>query len=236
MPRPSLLTLRAVTKGYRNGEVLTPVLHGVDLEVRHGDYIALMGSSGSGKSTLMNLIGLLDRCDTGPIDLQGRDVGALDSDAQAVIRNGRIGFVFQSFNLLRRLSVLENVALPVMYGGAGRKAALVCAREMLKKVHLSDLADRLPNQLSGGQQQRVAIARALVNRPQLLLADEPTGNLDTRTTSDVLDVFNWLNREEGLTIVLVTHEPDVALRSHRLVRLSDGRIAFDGPPEGSAYK
>ena len=233
--RMPVLSLRSVTKIYRSGDVATPVLHGVDLDVTDGDYIALMGSSGSGKSTLMNLAGLLDRCDGGNILLGGRDVGELDEDDHARLRSQHIGFVFQSFNLLRRMNVLDNVALPLIYSGVARPAARARAGDMLKQVGLAALSARAPQQLSGGQQQRVAIARALVNRPRLLLADEPTGNLDTRTTSDVLDIFERLNRDEGLTIMLVTHEPDVALRSRRLVRLKDGRVDFDGEPAEQAH-
>lgn len=237
-PQPApipVLSLRAVTKSYRTGDLTTPVLHGVDLDVCDGDYIALMGSSGSGKSTLMNLAGLLDRCDDGSIALGGRDVSELDEEAYAEWRGRHIGFVFQSFNLLGRMSVLDNVALPLLYAGATRQMARSRAREMLEQVGLVTLVERSPKQLSGGQQQRVAIARALINRPRLLLADEPTGNLDTRTTDEVLDIFERLNCQECLTIMLVTHEPAVALRSRRLVRLKDGRVAFDGPPAEQAH-
>jgi putative ABC transport system ATP-binding protein len=225
----SLLALSGITKAYRNGDIATPVLHGIDLAVRRGEYLALMGPSGSGKSTLMNLLGLLDRADTGRFALDGQDVTHLSTAEQAEARSRSIGFVFQSFNLLKRMDAAENVALPMVYAGMGRAAARARAVELLEQVGLRGLGKRRPNQLSGGQQQRVAIARALANRPPLLLADEPTGNLDSQTTEEVLALLGQLNREQGLTIVIVTHESDVAAHAQRLVRLRDGRIEFDGP-------
>jgi len=231
----AVLALHGITKSYRTGDVVTPVLHGIDLSVQRGDYLALMGSSGSGKSTLMNLMGLLDRCDEGQLLLQGRDVSQLSTAEHASLRNREIGFVFQSFNLLKRMSVLDNVALPLIYAGKSRSVARARAQTLLGQVGLGDLAKRMPNQLSGGQQQRVAIARSLANEAPLLLADEPTGNLDTQTTVEVLAILERLNREMGLTIVLVTHEPDVALQAKRLVRLKDGRVAFDGAPAEQAH-
>ncbi len=225
-----VIDARGLTKSYRNGDIVTPVLHGVDLLVPRGDFVALMGPSGSGKSTLMNLLGLLDRADAGSYALDGRDVVALSASQQAVARNRSIGFVFQSFNLLKRMNVLENVALPLVYAGLGRRAARERAQVLLQQVGLGELGHRMPNQLSGGQQQRVAIARALVNQPPLLLADEPTGNLDTRTTEEVLGLLGQLNREQGLTIVVVTHEADVAAHGKRLVRLKDGVVVYDGAP------
>ena len=227
----SLITLAGVAKSYRNGEIVTPVLHGIDLAVGAGEYVALMGPSGSGKSTLMNLLGLLDRADSGHYHLAGRDVTQLSAAQQAEVRNQTMGFVFQSFNLLKRMNVAENVALPLLYAGSSRKAARARADELLAQVGLAGLAHRLPSQLSGGQQQRVAIARALACKPPLLLADEPTGNLDTQTTEDVLSLLDSLNAEHGLTIVVVTHENDVAAHARRLVRLKDGQVVYDGVPK-----
>jgi len=231
----ALITLQGVAKSYRNGEIVTPVLHDIQLDIAAGEYVALMGPSGSGKSTLMNLLGLLDRADTGQYHLAGRDVTQLSAAQQAEVRNQTLGFVFQSFNLLKRMNVAENVALPLLYAGATRRAARERAHELLAQVGLDGLAHRLPSQLSGGQQQRVAIARALACRPALLLADEPTGNLDTQTTAEVLALLDSLNREQGLTIVVVTHENDVAAHARRLVRLKDGRIVFDGAPVGGRH-
>jgi putative ABC transport system ATP-binding protein len=225
-----LIELSGIAKSYVTGDVKTPVLHGIDLQVQKGDYVALMGPSGSGKSTLMNLLGLLDRADTGSYHLDDKEVTTLNASQHAEVRNKTIGFVFQSFNLLKRMNVLENVALPLLYAGMGRAKAKLRAQELLDQVGLAALGHRMPNQLSGGQQQRVAIARALVNSPPVLLADEPTGNLDTTTTEEVLGVIDQLNREQGLTIILVTHEIDVARHAKRLVRLKDGRIVFDGAP------
>lgn len=229
-----VIHMQAVSKSYRNGEVVTPVLHDIDLSIGKGEYVALMGPSGSGKSTLMNLLGLLDRADSGRYTLAGRDVTQLNAAAQATVRNQTIGFVFQSFNLLQRMNVLENVALPLLYAGQSRTDARVRGQELLEQVGLGELSKRLPSQLSGGQQQRVAIARALTCKPPLLLADEPTGNLDTQTAEGVLELLDKLNREQGLSIVLVTHENDVAAHAKRLVRLKDGRVVFDGVPGGAA--
>jgi len=224
-----LIDIRGVVKTYVSGSVETPVLHGVDLRVERGDFVSIMGQSGSGKSTLMNILGCLDQATGGIYLLDGVDTLTLGRAELADIRNRTIGFVFQSFNLIKRMSVAENVALPLIYAGVGRARAQTRAVQELERVGLGEFARRTPNQLSGGQQQRVAIARALVTDPPLLLADEPTGNLDTHTSDDIMHSFGALNRERGITIVLVTHEADVAAYSRRLVRLKDGRVLFDGP-------
>ena len=224
----ALIDIEHVVKTYRSGNVETPVLHGVDLLVQRGDFVSIMGQSGSGKSTLMNILGCLDQASSGTYLLDGVDTLTLGRAQLADIRNRTIGFVFQSFNLIKRMDVLENVALPLIYGGVGRAKAHARAMTELERVGLGDFARRTPSQLSGGQQQRVAIARALVTDPPLLLADEPTGNLDTHTSDDIMRSFQQLNRERGITVVLVTHEADVAAYSRRLVRLKDGHVMFDG--------
>lgn len=225
----ALIQLAGITKSYATaGGVDVPVLHGIDLTIEHGELLAIMGHSGSGKSTLMNVLGCLDTPSGGQYLLDGRDVSALDDAELAAVRNRSIGFVFQGFNLLKRMSTEDNVALPLAYAGVGRAEASRRARERLRDTGLADFASRLPNQLSGGQQQRVAIARALVNEPPLVLADEPTGNLDTRTSEEIMEVFRKLNAERGITVVLVTHEPDIARSARRLVRLKDGLIIYDG--------
>ncbi|MEW7848705.1 ABC transporter ATP-binding protein [Massilia aurea] len=225
----ALIDIRGVVKTYLSGAVETPVLHGVDLRVERGDFVSIMGQSGSGKSTLMNILGCLDQATGGTYLLNGVDTRTLGRAELADIRNRTIGFVFQSFNLIKRMSVAENVALPLIYAGVSRATAQARAVQELERVGLGEFARRTPSQLSGGQQQRVAIARALVTDPPLLLADEPTGNLDTHTSDDIMTSFGALNRERGITIVLVTHEPDVAAYSQRLVRLKDGRVLYDGP-------
>lgn len=225
----ALLELEEITKTYHSGEMAVPVLRGVTLEVRAGEYVALMGSSGSGKSTLMNILGCLDRPSSGRYRLDGAEVSQLDADARARIRNRKIGFVFQSFNLLRRTSAIENVLMPLTYTHPEPREAEARARAkmLLERVGLGARIDHEPSQLSGGQQQRVAIARSLINSPSILLADEPTGNLDSQTTEEVLALFQELNEQEGITIILVTHESDVAARAQRIVRLHDGKIQSD---------
>jgi putative ABC transport system ATP-binding protein len=225
----TLIDIRGVTKSYFSGSVETKVLFGIDLQVPHGDFLAVMGQSGSGKSTLMNIFGCLDQATGGSYLLNGIDTRTLSRAELAMIRNRTIGFVFQSFNLIKRMNVAENVALPLIYAGVARAKAHAKALAELDRVGLADYAKRTPSQLSGGQQQRVAIARALVGDPPLILADEPTGNLDTQTSSDIMRSFQQLNAERGITILLVTHEPDIAAYSRRLVRLKDGRVVYDGP-------
>ncbi|MEP7155424.1 MAG: ABC transporter ATP-binding protein [Betaproteobacteria bacterium] len=225
----ALVRLSAVRKSYFSGRVETPVLHGIDFVMERGDFVAIMGQSGSGKSTLMNILGCLDTPTTGEHQLAGHTVNKLSRAELAILRNRTLGFVFQSFNLLKRMSVLDNVALPLLYASVPRAKARERAQIQLAKVGLGKLAARQPNQLSGGQQQRVAIARALVADPPLILADEPTGNLDTRTSTDIMAALTELNRNHGQSIILVTHEPDIAAYAKRLVRLKDGLVIYDGP-------
>ena len=216
-------------KQYENdGGQPVPVLRDIDLQIETGQFVAVMGPSGSGKSTFMNILGCLDTPTAGAYYLNGRDVAHIDADELAYLRNRTFGFVFQGFNLLKRVTALDNVALPMLYSGVGKAERRRRAMELLREVGLEPVARHLPNQLSGGQQQRVAIARALANRPQLILADEPTGNLDSHTGQEVMGIFTRLNREQGITIVLVTHEADIARCANRLVRFVDGRVAHDG--------
>ncbi|HEY8156525.1 MAG TPA: ABC transporter ATP-binding protein [Myxococcota bacterium] len=222
-----LIEVRDLWRIYELGETRVTALQGVSLEIARGELVAVMGASGSGKSTFMNVLGCLDRATRGSYRLAGRDVAGLSSDERATIRNREIGFVFQSFNLVPRTSALENVELPLVYGGVPPAEQRSRARASLRAVGLEGRDDHLPNQLSGGQQQRVAIARALVNRPSLLLADEPTGNLDTRTSLELLALFQRLNHEDGITIVLVTHEQDIARYAGRVVTFRDGGIVSD---------
>jgi putative ABC transport system ATP-binding protein len=206
-----------------------PALQSVSLSIGQGEFVAVMGPSGSGKSTFMNIVGLLDTPTGGAYRLNGQDVAGLTTDELAHVRNRVFGFVFQGFNLLKRITSGENVALPMVYSGMPRTQRRQRAAELLAKVGLAPYADTLPNRLSGGQQQRVAIARALANHPQLILADEPTGNLDTHTSEEIMNLFTELNRETGVTILVVTHENDIARYAHRLIRFKDGRVVHDGP-------
>lgn len=223
---PSVISLSGIQKAYHMGSQSLQVLKGIDLTINRGEYVALMGPSGSGKSTLMNIIGCLDTPDGGMYVLNGQPVKTLDDDELATIRNREIGFVFQQFNLLPRLSAWENVAVPLLYAGVGAKEREARAREGLAKVGLADRAHHRPNELSGGQSQRVAIARALINNPALILADEPTGNLDTKTSIEIMDLFSAIHNS-GNTVVLVTHEEDIAARTRRIVRIRDGVVESD---------
>ena len=231
-PQNAVIRIEDLVRVYKMGEVEVRALDGVSLSIAPGEFVAVMGPSGSGKSTFMNILGCLDRPTSGRYFLDGVDVSGLDRDERAEIRNGKIGFVFQSFNLLARTSALENVELPLVYSANGHaaKGRVEKARRCLAIVGLAGREDHQPSQLSGGQQQRVAIARALINDPKLMLADEPTGNLDTKTSEEVMSVFQRLN-DEGKTVVLITHESDIAEHARRIVVFRDGRIVEDRPVE-----
>jgi putative ABC transport system ATP-binding protein len=228
MNNGALVRLVDVHKTYRSGEMEVPAVRGVSIEIKRGEFVALMGASGSGKSTLMNILGCLDRPTTGHYLLDGADVSGLDRDRLADIRNRKIGFVFQNFNLLPRTSARENVELPLVYSAQHLTRAQLCekADRILASVGLAGREDHHPSQLSGGQQQRVAIARALINEPEVLLADEPTGNLDSRTSIEIMAIFQQLN-ERGITVIMVTHEPDIAAYAKRNVMMRDGVILDD---------
>ena len=231
--REPLIRIVGLRKSYVLGDVSVHALRGVDVEIAAGTFVTVVGASGSGKSTFMNILGLLDRPSGGHYLLEGEDVSGFDRDRRAVLRNRKIGFVFQNFNLLPRTSALENVELPLLYNGQphsgeerDRKAL-----GLLEAVGLGERAHHMPNQLSGGQQQRVAIARALVNDPEILLADEPTGNLDSRTSVEIMEILQRLNRDKGITILLITHEHDIAEYGHRVITFRDGRVVSDLPVE-----
>lgn len=236
MPNPQdIITLRGLTRDFPLGAEVVKVLKGIDLEIARNEYVALMGPSGSGKSTLMNLIGCLDTATGGSYELNGTDVSQLDDNELADIRNVEIGFVFQTFNLLPRSTALENVALPLVYAGLPKNEREERAKSVLDMVGLSDRMDHRPNQLSGGQRQRVAVARAMVNKPSIILADEPTGNLDTKTSLDIMELFREIHTA-GNTIILVTHEEDIAAHAHRVVRLRDGMIESDQRQKAIAHE
>jgi len=223
----ALIEVYNITKVYLLGEVRQEVLKGITLSIERGEFVIIMGPSGSGKSTFMNILGCLDTPTSGIYRLDVKDVAGLSRDALAEIRNKKVGFVFQNFNLLPRMTAIENVELPLLYNGLSKRERIERAREALRLVGLQNWERHHPNQLSGGQQQRVAIARALVNNPSIILADEPTGNLDTAASEEIMALFTELNAKQGITIILVTHEPDIALYGQRIIRFRDGRVVAD---------
>ena len=222
----NVIEIRNIIRDFKLGQEIVHVLKGIDLDIKRGEYLAIMGPSGSGKSTLMNLLGCLDTPTAGSYNLNGNDVSEMTDDELAEIRNTEIGFVFQTFNLLPRTTALENVALPMIYAGASKKQRIERATEVLNDVGLSDRMDHKPNQLSGGQRQRVAVGRALVNKPSIILADEPTGNLDTKTGMEIMGLFDDIHKA-GNTVIMVTHEEEVAAHAHRIIRLRDGMVESD---------
>lgn len=230
----SLITIDKITKMYQVGTQEVHALRGVSLTIEKGEYVSIMGTSGSGKSTLMNMIGGLDTPSTGTYILNGNNVNELNDDSLAAIRNSEIGFVFQTFNLLQRSSALDNVVLPLIYAGVAKQERIQRASQMLTDVGLGDRMDHKPSEMSGGQRQRVAVARALVNNPSLLLADEPTGNLDSRISEDVMRLFAEIHRK-GNTLIVVTHEEDIANHAHRIIRLKDGLVESDTINENPVY-
>ena len=222
----SVIKIRQITRDFFLGQEVVKVLKGIDLDIEKGEYVAFMGPSGSGKSTLMNILGCLDTPTSGQYILNGKDVSQMSDDELAEIRNKEIGFVFQTFNLLPRTTALENVALPMIYAGASRTQRKERAEKVLADVGLSDRMDHKPNQLSGGQRQRVAVGRALVNNPSIILADEPTGNLDSKTSVEIMNLFDEIHNS-GNTVILVTHEEEIARHAHRIIRLRDGMVESD---------
>ncbi len=225
----ALIRVQGLKKSYVSPAGSVEILHGLDFQINAGEFVAVMGPSGSGKSTMMNILGCLDTASSGTFEIAGKDTSKMSSDQLAGLRNDVIGFVFQGFNLLQRTTIEDNVALPLVYRSADKATRRAAAREILAKVGLDGYALSRPNQISGGQQQRVAIARALVGKPKILFADEPTGNLDTTTSHEIMDLFTGLNRQDGITLMIVTHEADIAQYADRLIRLVDGRIDYDGP-------
>jgi putative ABC transport system ATP-binding protein len=221
-----VIKIRNIRRDFPLGQEIVKVLKGIDLDIERGEYVALMGPSGSGKSTLMNLLGCLDTPTEGTYELNGKDVSNMTDDELAEIRNREIGFVFQTFNLLPRTTALDNVALPMVYAGASKSEREKRAAQVLTDVGLADRMDHKPNQLSGGQRQRVAVGRALVNEPSIILADEPTGNLDSKTSIEIMNLFDAIHKA-GNTVILVTHEEDIAARAHRIIRLRDGMVESD---------
>ena len=231
---PALIELKAVSKLYGSGAAQVRALDGVDLEIDEGEFVAIMGPSGSGKSTAMNVIGCLDTPTSGQYLFRGIDVGGLSRAQRALLRRHFLGFVFQGFNLLARTTAVENVELPLIYRGMAAQERYQRALKALARVGLAGREHHAPGELSGGQQQRVAIARAIVTRPHVVLADEPTGNLDTRTSHEIMQLLDQLNRDEGITVIMVTHEPDMAKYARRTIHFVDGRIAKDGPSREAA--
>lgn len=229
----SVIKIRQITRDFYLGQEVVKVLKGIDLEIEKGEYVAFMGPSGSGKSTLMNILGCLDTPTSGEYILNGNDVSKMSDNELAEIRNKEIGFVFQTFNLLPRTTALENVALPMIYAGASKAQRKERAEKVLADVGLADRMDHKPNQLSGGQRQRVAVGRALVNNPSIILADEPTGNLDSKTSVEIMNLFDQIHAS-GNTVILVTHEEDIARHAHRIIRLRDGMIESDQRKEVNA--
>ena len=229
----SIIVLKDITKTYHMGDTAVHALNHVTLGIDSGEFVAIIGSSGSGKSTLMNIVGCLDRPTSGSYQLEGKEVATLDESALAAVRNAKLGFVFQNFNLLPRMSALQNVALPLVYANMPKKERLERAAQHLEKVGLGDRMHHRPNELSGGQRQRVAIARALVNDPPILIADEPTGNLDTKSSLEIMDIFTALHRH-GRTLIMVTHEPDIAAYALRTIQMRDGQIVQDSQCEEEA--